>query len=315
MRVLVVTHMWPSSERPEHGVFVRDQVEALRREPGIEIEVRRFRPGARSYLAAAWSLRGSGRGFDVVHVHYGLSGWSALTARARRLAITFHGTDLRHRLVGPLSRLLARLVDLPATASAALAREALPAAGRRRRVAVLPCGVDLDRFRELDRREARRKLGLDPERPCLLFPADPGRPAKRFDRARRVADALPEAELLTLERIAPDDVPLWVNAANAVLVTSDSEGFGLATLEALACNVPVLATPTGVAPVVLAGLDGALCAEFDEAHWVDRARSRTEEPDPRIEGRPRAELFSSARMARRVAVAYGELASGSHQRP
>ncbi len=54
--------------------------------------------------------------------------------------------------------------------------------------------------------------------------------------------------LLALGNVPPSDVPLCVNAANAVLVPSEREGFGLGVLEALACDVPVLATPVGIAP-------------------------------------------------------------------
>jgi teichuronic acid biosynthesis glycosyltransferase TuaC len=308
MRVLVVTHMWPSESRPEHGVFVRDQVEALRREAGLELEVRAFPPGAASYAQAAWSLRGaagSGR-FDVVHAHYGLSGWSALAARGPRLAITFHGTDLRHPVVARLSRLLARIASLPAAVSPSLARR-VPAAGRRRRVAVLPCGVDTRRFQPLARARCREQLGLDPLRSYLLFPADPARAVKRHDRALELSERL-GVELMVLARVEPARVPLWINAANAVLVTSDHEGFGLATLEALACDVPVLSTPVGISPIALDGLAGTLCAPFDISAWVDAARPHTEAADPRIRGRARAEMFSSERMASRVAAAYRALA-------
>jgi glycosyltransferase involved in cell wall biosynthesis len=311
VRVLVVTHMWPTDERPEHGIFVRTQVEALRHLEGVEVEVRKFPPGSRSYLRAALSLRSIAKRdhFDVVHAHYGLSGWSALTARAERLVVTFHGTDLRHPLVGPMSRLLARIVSMPATVSASLARACLPGAGRRRAVAVLPCGVDMERFKPVERREARTRLRLDPERPYVLFPADPARPAKRHDRAAELAAALPDAALLTLKGVSPADVLLLVNASNAVLVPSEYEGFGLATLEALACNVPVLATPVGIAPVVLRGVNGALCAPYSLEPWLGTLRAHIEHPDPRLAGRPRAALFSSDRMAERVLVAYQELTS------
>ena len=312
MRVLIVTHMWPSSARPEHGSFVRDQVEALRRQPGVEVEVRKFAPGASSYLRAAWALRGAARRgrFDVVHAHYGLSGWSALTTRARQLVVTFHGTDLRHRLVGPMSRLLARLVTLPAAVSGSLARSSLHGAGTRRRVAVLPCGVDLGRFRPLDRGEARSRLGLEPDRRYVLFPADPNRAVKRYDRARALCDRLPEVELLALTGVAPEQVPFWVNASHAVLVTSDQEGFGLAVLEALACDVPVLSTPVGIAPLALDGLAGALCAPFDEEQWLSSLSAQVREPDPRLAGRSRAALFSSELMAARVVAAYSSLMEG-----
>lgn len=314
MRVLIVTHMWPTEARPEHGVFVRDQVEALAAMDGLDVEVRTFPPGASSYLRAALELRGVAKspgmgrkGFDVVHAHYGLSGWSALAARATRLVVTFHGTDLQHAWVAPTSRALARVARLPAVTSASLAGR-LPGAGTRRRVAVLPCGVDLGRFHRIDRAQARARLGLDPHRPYLLFPADPARPVKRYDRALELCSLVPDAELLALRGVPPSEVPLWVNAANAVLVTSEHEGFGLAALEALACDVPVLSTPVGVAPLVLDGLDGALSAPFSTPEWLAALRPHLESGDPRIGGRARAEPFSSARMAARVAAAYRSLA-------
>ena len=80
-------------------------------------------------------------------------------------------------------------------------------------------------------------------------------------------------ELLALNDVEPERVPQWVNAANAVLVPSEREGFGLAVLEALACDVPVLATPVGVAPDVLAGVEGTLCAPFAVGTWRDGARA------------------------------------------
>jgi teichuronic acid biosynthesis glycosyltransferase TuaC len=308
VRVEIVTHMWPSESHPESGVFVRDQVEALRRR-GVEVEVASFPRGGTAYLAAARKLRRERRRSraDVTHAHYGLSGWSSLAGGLPELVVTFHGTDLRHRVVGPLSRLLARFVTLPAVVSASLAREALPGAGTRRRVAVLPCGVDIDRFRPLERREARSRLGLDPAAPYLLFPADPERESKRHDRARLLAAHLPGVELLALRGVAPSEVPLWVNAANAVVVSSEREGFGLAALEALACDVPVLSTPVGIAPVALAGIRDTLCEPFEEQRWLSVARPLVEAPDPRVQGRARAELFSSDRMAERVLVVYREL--------
>ena len=100
--------------------------------------------------------------------------------------------------------------------------------------------------------------------------------------------------LLTLGDVHPDEVPLWVNAANAVLVPSEREGFGLAVLEALACDVPVLATPVGIAPLALDGIAGAHCGPFDAAAWrAALARASRRQPIPRVAGRARAELLSA----------------------
>lgn len=307
MRALVVTNMHPTPGNPALGRFVVDQVAALRA-LDVEVELFAFPPGLRSYPRAARALRRRYRGerFDVVHAHFGLTAWPALAVRGAPHVVTFHGTDLAHPRSGRLSRAVLGLVDLAATASATLARERIAGAGTRRRVAVLPCGVDLERFRPLPRAEARTQLGLDPHAPCLLFPADPARAEKRHDRAREVAGDVP---LLTLGDVDPERVPLWVNAANAVLIPSEREGFGLAALEALACDVPVLATPVGIAPLALGGVAGAHCAPFDADAWRAALAPHLAAADPRVAGRARAELFSAERMAARVAVAWRAVAA------
>jgi teichuronic acid biosynthesis glycosyltransferase TuaC len=308
MRVLVVTNLWPTPESPARGGFVRDQVEALQAIDGLDVEVFTFGVGTREYLRAAAEARRryGGRDFDVIHAHYGLCGWTALPITGAPHVVTFHGTDLAHRWVGPLSRALARLIALPAPVSATLAREGLP--HHTDDLAVLPCGVNLDRFHRLDRREARTALGLDPDAPYLLFPADPARPEKRFDRARALADAA-GVELLRYEQRPPEQVPLMINAANAVLVTSDREGFGLAPLEALACDVPVLATDVGIASLALEHVEGTLCAPFDLSRWGAALEPHLGAADPRVDGRGRAGLFDRNRLAARVFRAYQDIAA------
>ncbi len=310
MRVLVVMNFGADESAPQRGRWVVDQVEALR-DDGLDVELFSFRPGKDQYLPATRRIRKLIRAnhYDLVHAHYGLAGWCAWLAGARPLVVTFHGTDVRHRIVGPMSRALTRRISLTAGASRALfapegGRPGLPL--REGRSAVLPCGTDLSRFTPRDRRESKRRLGLDAEKRYLFFPANPDRPEKRFDRAREVAE-LAGAELLTGGSIPPDEMPDWINAAHAVLVTSDYEGFGLACLESIACEVPVLSTPVGIAPHALKGLEGSLCREYESGSWSRFARTVIAEADPRTAGRPRAEALSAHRMARRVALAYGDI--------
>jgi glycosyltransferase involved in cell wall biosynthesis len=309
VRALVVTNMYPTPARPALGSFVRDQVDALRRRGDVEVELHAFAGGLRSYPGAALELRRRFRGqrFDVVHAHFGLTAWPALAARLGPVVVTLHGNDLFHPRSRAITRAVLPLVRLPAAVSRAFAAN-VPGAGGRRRVAVLPVGIDTTRFRAIPRADARAKLGLDPEGPYLLFPHDPGRPLKRFDRAREVAGDVP---LLTMGDVPPDEVPYWINAANAVLVPSQDEGFGLAVIEAIACGVPAFGTPVGIHPVALAAIDGALCAPYDPAVWRAALEPHLRDPDPRVDGRARAELFSADRMAARVVAAWHAVAEGA----
>jgi len=310
VRVLVVTNITPDERVPGRGSFVRDQVEGLRA-VGVDAELLSFPVGKRHYAPAVRRIRRRLRAerFDLVHAHYGLAGWCARLAGARPLVVTFHGTDVRHPIVGRLSQRLAKRVDLVAGASLALfgpegGRPGLP---REPGVdAVLPCGADLDRFVPTPRPAARRALGLDPDGRYLLFPAAPARPEKRHDRAVELARAA-GAELIALGSAASERMPDWVNAANAVLITSDNEGFGLAAVEALACDVPVLSTPVGIAAPLLAGVAGCLVAPYEAESWAALARRHLDDDDPRVMGRTRATWFSARAMAERVAVAYRAL--------
>jgi glycosyltransferase involved in cell wall biosynthesis len=305
VRALIVTNLYPTPEAPARGSFVRDQVEALRRRDDVEVEVFAFEPGLRAYPAAAAALRRRyrGRRFDVVHAHFGLVAWPALLARLGPVVVTLHGNDL----FVPRSRAVTRAA-LPFTAlPAAVSREFsgnLPGAGATRRVAVLPMGIDLERFRPIPRAEARARLGLDPDGRYLLFPHDPSRPLKRFDRAQAAAEG---TRLLVMGSVPYDEVPYWINAANAVIVPSEAEGFGLSVIEALACDVPAFGTPVGIHPVALDGIDGAFCAPWDAERWRAALRAPLADPDPRVDGRARAALFSSDRMAARVVAAWRDV--------
>ena len=303
MRALVVTNMYPTPERPALGSFVRDQVEALRRRGDVEVELFTFRPGLADYPRAARELRrryGRTR-FDVVHAHFGLTAWPAVAARLGPVVVTLHGNDLFHPRSNRLTRAILPLTTLPAAVSREFSG-LLPGAGTTRRVAVLPVGIDLERFRADPAREARERLGLDPGGRYLLFPHDPSRPLKRFDRAREAAGG---TTLLTMGRVPPAEVPFWINAANAVLVPSQAEGFGLSVIEALACGVPAVRDagrdPSGRARRDRRRVLRAVGRDGLESGAAARARGRG--PARRRPGARRAVLGRPDGRARRRGVA------------
>lgn len=310
MRALVVSNMEPSPDAPQRGSFIRDQVAALR-ELGVEVDTFDWLPGTRRYPGAVRRLRRllARQPYDVVHAHFGLAGACAAAAGAKPLVVTYHGTDVRHPLSGLVSRRLAHRDAITAAASRALfepegGRPGLPR--RPGRAAVLPCGIDVERFRPIPPPRARAELGLDPDGRYLLFPASPARPVKRHDRAAELARRV-DATLLVLGATPPAEVPLWVNAASAVVITSDNEGFGMAAVEALACQTPVLSTPVGAIPFLLAGLPGCHVGAFDAAGWEGPARACLDGELTPPGARHRALAFGTVPLAERVLAVYEEV--------
>ncbi|MDO9407144.1 glycosyltransferase [Patulibacter sp.] len=301
MHVLVVSNMAPDAEHPERGGFVRDQVAALRRIDGLEVAFDEFAPGDYRAAAARLHHRHRGRRYDVVHSHFGLTAVPALVVRARLRGVTLHGRDLRHRTTRPVTLAVLPSQRLIGLASPDLA--SMVPAVLRRRTAPLPVGLELGRFGPLPRADARRELGLDPDERFLLFPYGPDRRVKRVDRARELAEAagLP---LRTLGGAPPERMRAWLNAATAVVIPSEHEGFGLAAVEALACDVPVLATRTGAHAETVGAVDGCLCAEWDLPRWLRALRPHLEEEDPRVAGRTVAERHGTDAYAALLAAAW-----------
>ena len=88
-----------------------------------------------------------------------------------------------------------------------------------------------------------------------------------------------EDSIAFVGRIDQKDLPLYYNAADVMVMPSYYESFGLVSLEALACGLPVVATPVGVMDTVIReGLNGQLVANGDAtllAKAIDRVASRS----------------------------------------
>ena len=163
-------------------------------------------------------------------------------------------------------------------------------------------GIDLDRFRPIPRREARERLGLDPDGPYLLFPHDPARPLKRFDRAREAAGDVP---LLQMGRVAPDEVPYWINAANAVLVPVAGRGLRAVGDRGDRLRRARVRDAGRHPPGRAARHRGRVLRAVRPRRVARRAARRTSRRPTRAwTGRRRAELFSADRMAARVVAAW-----------
>ena len=253
-------------------------------------------------LAVLDYTREHGLTYDVVHSHYWLSGL-ATTLLARRWGIphvtTFHtlaeikkraraGEDEpEERSVGEerVIRTADAIVAFSRHESDAMVRfyDAAPD-----KIEVIPCGVDVDLFRPVNRREAKQKLGLGEDGVVLFV----GRlePLKGVDillravaqleradttrtvivggdqadaemaRLRALCSDLGIAERVSfLGRMAQQELPLYYSAADVSVIPSYYESFGLVALESMACGTPVIASRVGGLPTIVKdGLNGYL---------------------------------------------------------
>jgi len=135
-----------------------------------------------------------------------------------------------------------------------------PEIARRCHGSLIPCGVDLEKFRPVDREYARQRVGLSASCTYVLFPFDPGRQLKRHDLAEAAVALLRrqgmDVSLLAVWNASNDQMPLYYAAADAMVLCSDTEGSPTSVKEALACNLPVVSTDVGDVRAIMRGVEG-----------------------------------------------------------
>ena len=275
-RVLMVTGVYPTRKAPYLGTFIKTQVESLE-EAGLQVEVIHPRPGRPApirYISAALQVffkTLTGR-YDIVHGHYGLWCLAARLQWTTPVIASFLGSDIlrkasfdgrftrKDELVISISRWLSRHVDAVNVKS-----EEMKKALGGNNVIVYPDGIDFDLFRPIPRAEARATRDWEPDHYYILFGNNPKRVEKDFPLAQAAIERLRArgipAELVVAHGMPQTHVVQYINASNAVILTSMYEGSPNIVKEAMACNVPVVATDVGDVSQVIGHTKGCnVCA-------------------------------------------------------
>lgn len=317
MRILFVTNEYPTDDVPGASPCVRQQqlaIEAL----GYDVDVFIIDRMASklNYLKAAlrifWLSQIRHR-YDIIHAHYGyICGLAARMQYRAPVVVTFRGSDVlreRERLV---SRLLAGTVDQ----SIVMTEQMRQLLGRSNALTI-PYGIDLELFKPGPQSEARRASGLPPDPPLILFPYNPQRMIKRFYLVEQAAAILgkefPELRVIAIHQQPHEQVARYMNACDAMVLTSLREGAPVAIREAMACNLPIVSVDAGDVAAVIQGTDDCYIVRPDpediaaKLALVLRARRRTN-------GRRMAETMGLLPAAASVAAIYDELARKKSQR-
>ena len=206
------------------------------------------------------------------------------------------GSDI-NRIGDPISAMHTRTVlretDFLVTVSGDLRNKAVAMGASPEKTRAVVNGCDLSVFHVRDRLEARRKLGIDPaaeavvyigrmdvkkglrelvEAAATLHPHRPnlhvylvgvGPDRQLLEAAIQARDATSYIHMLP--GCSPDDVAVWMAAADLVTLPSYMEGCPNVALEALACGRPVVATRVGGIPEIMSDDSGQLVPPRDPA--------------------------------------------------
>jgi teichuronic acid biosynthesis glycosyltransferase TuaC len=252
---------------------------------------------------------------DVVHAQYGtMTAFFSSVSTRLPLVITFRGSDLNPYTGGSRMRALAgHWLSRAAAAKAAriiCVSEQLKRRlwiGRERAV-VLPSGVDTQLFFPRPRAEARSDLGWNNTESIVVFNAGAWPVGKRLDLARagvsKAEAVCGTIRFVVLDGTVPQDkVATMLNAADALVVTSDWEGSPTIVQEALACNLPVVSVDVGDVRERLTGIVPSHIVERD-ADCIGQALAAILARPVRSNGCAVVETISQAHIARQTVAVY-----------
>ena len=253
---------------------------------------------------------------DLLHVHYAIPHATAahlareiLAGQGIRVKVitTLHGTDIT--LVGkdpnyaPVVSFAIQQSDAVTAVSDFLRDETHRYFDCRKKVITVPNFVDLHRFTPSVRPGLRERFC--PEGHRLLIHISNFRRVKRIDRVvewfHRISEQVPSTLLMVgdgpeLPRAEQsvregglsgkvhfigrqDPVESLLGVSDLLLLPSETESFGLAALEALACGVPVMSSDAGGLPELIEdGRGGILVSENGQAQGIERAVALLSDP-------------------------------------
>jgi glycosyltransferase involved in cell wall biosynthesis len=270
LRVLAVTNMWPEHEGSFRGIFIQEEVEALRRlGTHVDVEIVAQARGRRDYLFAAGRIRRRVRtgGYDLVHAHHGFCALATRFVGDVPRVLGLYGHDVNWHW----QRLITRVGWGGVAEKVYVSRRMAIAAGDPDGC-VIPNGVDFELFSPGDRDKARADLGFADEDQVVLFGAAPDNWVKGYDIFTDVLAVLRDRGHAVKELIlpAPGQTRAGVRpkftAADVLLFTSlrGFEGSPTVVKEATAIGLPVVTTDVGDVAEVLDGVTPSAVVGFPE---------------------------------------------------
>ena len=266
MKVLIVARC----KNGRYAPFITEQVTALEN-LGVVCQFFGVRQkGVLGYLKQLPELRRVIKAFrpNIVHAHYGLSGVLANLQRNVPVVTTYHGSDINSPEVLRLSRFAIRHSRFNIFVSQHNVETAHP----KKDYALIPCGINLEDYPIVDKVDACKEMGLSMSGKYVLFAGAFDNPVKNAPLAKAAVALLPDVELLELKGYTRHQVALLMQAADAFLMTSFTEGSPQVIKEALACGCPIVSVDVGDVKERVSGVEGCFVVASEVQLIADALR-------------------------------------------
>lgn len=209
---------------------------------------------------------------DIIHAHYSFSGVIAsLATKQKPIIVSFLGSDLNGR--NYISKIIIKFYFIFSWKSIIVkSLDMKTKLANIKDPLIIPNGVDLNIFRSLDKKDCQIKINWNPNKLHFLFLADPSRPEKNYELFKSSIEKveIKNYEIHYLEKVKHSNIPLWINAADVVFLSSLWEGSPNVIKESMACNKPIVSTNVGDIEWLFSNLEGHFISDFSIEDYSDK---------------------------------------------
>jgi len=295
-----------SSGNNKDGIspIIKNQGESLKKE-NIDIEYFTIKgKGIRGYLKSIPKVREylKNSSYDIVHAHYWLSAIVVSLAGAKPIVVSLMGDDVKAKR---WFRWIIYIFHYLSWSNTIVKSKDMYQSLGIKAVNIVPNGVDIDRFRPIQKDIAQQEVGWDSKKKHILFTSNPNRVEKNFKLAKDAFIYMNDknVELHYLKNIPNEKVPYYYNASDVIILTSLWEGSPNAIKEAMACNIPIVSTPVGDVEEVISKTDGCYLSSFDYKEFAFCIK-RALEFGKRTRGRDEIQHLKSELIAKKIVDIY-----------
>ena len=239
---------------------------------------------------------------DILHAHYGLSGLIASFVFWKKKVLTLHGSDVHIRKIRRLSKIASKYSNATIYVSQELANK-INIANKNDKL-IIPCGINLNLFKPMNKDDARKILKLDLNKRYILFSSSFDNSVKNYPLAKKAIDQLKnDAYLIEMKGYTRTEVSYLLNAVDLLLMTSKSEGSPQIIKEALACNTPIISVDVGTVKEMFEGVDGVSIVKRDSidiAKEIDYVLKNVKKTN----GHKKVQLYDNKLIAKQVQNVY-----------
>ena len=189
---------------------------------------------------------------DIIHAHYGLSGLLANMQRIVPVVTTYHGSDIND----PKALWFSKISIALSKFNIFVSQKTVDIAGVKAKYSLIPCGIDTHNFVDETKEQARMNLGWNVDGKIILFAGAFDNKVKNYPLAKESVALLDQVELKELKGYSRKQMSDAFYAADALLMTSFTEGSPQVVKEAMFCGCPIVSVDVGDVSEVIDGVEG-----------------------------------------------------------